>query len=209
VPLPLANVLQQKIAFEDRAGAVPRTAPFSVDLDPQKLDWTDEERALLAEGDDGDWLTGPFPGGVHCRPEGGGSWVKLGWAYNRQDGVPEWVPPLDPRFPEVVLRGASALVPALKAYEGRPPRRLTHYGGYYTMTRENWPLIGPMGPPGAFMVSALSGFGTMAACAAGELCADWIAGRALPAYAAGLGLARYDDETLMTELDALQGQGIL
>ena len=44
------------------------------------------------------------------------------------------------------------------------------------MTDVNWPLIGPMGPEGAFMNCAQSGFGTMAACASGELCATWVAG---------------------------------
>ncbi len=211
VALPVCNVLQQKIAFEDRAGAVPRTAPFSVDLDPQTLDWSDEERNLLAESAETAWLAERFPGGIHCRPEGGpqGAWVKLGWAYNTKPCDPDWAPPLDPAFPEIVLRGASALQPALKAYAGRPPGRFSHYGGYYTMTRENWPIIGPMGGAGAFVVGALSGFGTMAACAAGELCADWIAGGALPEYAQDLSLARYQDDRLIATLKAMADRGIL
>mgnify|MGYP001549895434 CR=1 FL=1 len=40
-----------------------------------------------------------------------------------------------------------------------------------------------MATQGAFIVGALSGFGTMAACAAGELCADSIAGVAQQSYA--------------------------
>ena len=48
------------------------------------------------------------------------------------------------------------------------PDALRHYGGYYTMTDENWPLIGPMGTDGAYIVGALSGFGSMSACAAGQ-----------------------------------------
>jgi glycine/D-amino acid oxidase-like deaminating enzyme len=83
-----------------------------------------------------------------------------------------------------------------------------HYGGYYTKTDENWPLIGPVGVEGAYMITALSGFGTMAACGVGKLCADWINGNALPDYADALGLGRYDDQALMTEL-ASTNEGIL
>jgi hypothetical protein len=39
--------LQQKIAFEDRACVIPRVMPFSIDLDAQFIDWSEEERALL------------------------------------------------------------------------------------------------------------------------------------------------------------------
>jgi glycine/D-amino acid oxidase-like deaminating enzyme len=77
---------------------------------------------------------------------------------------------------------------------------VSHYGGYYTMTRENWPLIGPMRTPGAFVAGALSGFGTMAACAAGSLCAAWILGQPRPGFARALGLERHGDRALMQSL---------
>ena len=206
--LPVENVLQQKIAFEDRAGAIPRDAPFAVDLDAQDLDWTEEERAFLTKDETAARFADKLPGGIHCRPEGA-TWVKLGWAYNTEPGPPHWTPALDLHFPEIVLRGAARLQPALKAYYGKLPRPMSHYGGYYTMTRENWPLIGPMGPDGAFMVGALSGFGTMAACAAGSLCADWIADAERPSYAGSFTLARYDDRRLMRELNVQGSRGIL
>jgi len=46
------------------------------------------------------------------------------------------------------------------------------------MTAENWPLIGRAGDQdnGLIINCAPSGFGTMTACAAGELCAAWVAG---------------------------------
>lgn len=207
--LPIVNQLQQKIAFEDRNGAIPRTQPFAIDLDEQHIDWSDEERALLAEDPATAWLAGAMPGGIHCRPEGQGRWIKLGWAYNQTASAPTATPSFDPNFPEIVLRGAARLNPALKAYYGHLPRALTHYGGYYTRTEENWPLIGPLGSEGAFVVGALSGFGTMAACAAGELCAHWIAGAPLPDYAEALSLARYDDAKLMTELRTAASKGVL
>ena len=54
-------------------------------------------------------------------------------------------------------------------------------------------MIGPLPIAGAYVVGALSGYGLMAACAAGELIAAHISGAALPSYAAALAPARYDD----------------
>ena len=118
-------------------------------------------------------------------------------------------PYFDPQFPEIVLRGAMALNPSLKKYIDVFPRRFAHYGGYYAMTLENWPLVGPLGVDGAFIVAALSGFGSMSACAAGALCAAWIVGGTLPEYAKQLSLARYEDKKLMTEIGSASNKGIL
>lgn len=209
--LPVRCVYQQKIAFEDRERAIPRTMPFTIDLDPHHLSWSEEERVLLAEVPEAKRLLGPMPGGIHCRPDGreDGSWIKLGWAYNDQDTDPHGEEPVDPQFPDTVLRAASLLHPGLAAYIGRLPRGAHHYGGYYAMTPENWPLIGPMKTPGSFVAGALSGFGTMAACAAGQACAAWVGGAKLPAYARDLSLARYEDPALMAELATLSSKGVL
>ncbi|GJD47807.1 D-amino acid dehydrogenase [Methylobacterium crusticola] len=209
--LPLSYVYQQKIAFEDRENAIPRDLPFTIDLDGQELAWTDEERELLASDPEAAILLRPLPGGVHRRPEGSesGRWIKLGWAYNTAPGDPAGEPPLDPNFPDVVLRGASRLSPALRTYLGRLPRGARHYGGYYAMTPENWPLIGPMRTPGAFMAGALSGFGTMASTATGAVCAAWMAGSELPSYASALSLERYADQALMSELRDSASKGVL
>lgn len=217
VELPIYNIAQQKIAFEDHAGAIPRTQPFSIDLDGQLIDWTDEDREMLLEDPAYSWLTQSMPGSIHCRPDGGdgGKWVKLGWAYNSMPEEATIQSPLDDNFPDIVLRGASRLNPALKTYYERLPRNMHHYGGWYTVTEENWPLIGPMGPKGAFMNCAMSGFGTMAACAAGSLCADWIVGDddstttpPTAEYAQSFSLARYEDKELMTALRA-SDKGVL
>ena len=213
--LPVSNLFQQKVAFEDRLGAIRRDMPFSIDLDAKTLSWTDEERDLLADDPDLAWLTETMPGGTHCRPDGGprGKWVKLGWAYNNKISEPQEdlanEPLADPQFPEIVMRGAADFIPALKPYIDEPPTRYSHYGGYYTMTEENWPLIGPMATDGAFMVAALSGFGSMSACAAGKLCAAWMTSNILPDYATALSRARYDDEALMQELRNATSRGIL
>ena len=209
--LPVSCIYQQKIAFEDREQAVPRNLPFTIDLDGQTLSWTDEEREILEADPATKKLTAFMPGGIHCRPDGGdeGKWIKLGWAYNDTASDPHDAEPADDQFPDIVLRAASRLQPKLHSYVGKLPRGAHHYGGYYTMTKENWPLIGPMQTPGAFVAGALSGFGTMAACTTGSICADWIAGGGQRAYAKSLSLARYDDSALMAELAALRTRGVL
>ncbi len=215
VELAVKNVYQQKIAFEDHLGAIPRDMPFCVDLDEKYLGWSHEESDLLAQDSDLAWLTEKMPGGTHCRPEGGsnGKWVKLGWAYNKRVSEPKDdmadEAAIDAQFPEIVFRGAAAFIPALQAYVEAPPTRFSHYGGYYTMTDENWPLIGPLDNDGAFVVGALSGFGSMMACAAGKLCAAHICGGELPSYAADLSMARYDNVKLMAELAVASNKGLL
>jgi len=211
VELPVHNTLQQKIAFEDSAKAIPRQMPFSIDLDAQYIDWTDEERELLAESGEHEWLTRELPGAIHCRPEGGdkGSWLKLGWAFNNSPAEPVRTPELMDAFPEIVLRGAARLNPKLKQYYAKLPTARHHYGGYYTLTDENWPLIGAMETEGSFVVGAMSGFGTMAACAAGELCAQTMQALDLPDYASALSPSRYNNDRLMAEIHALSQRGIL
>ena len=54
--LPVENVFHQKIAFADNLGAVDRQMPFSIDLDAQAIDWTSQERQLLAEDHATAWL---------------------------------------------------------------------------------------------------------------------------------------------------------
>lgn len=208
--LPVKCIFQQKIAFEDREGAVPRELPFTIDLDAQTLAWTAEDRELLASDPTTRRLVEPMSGGIHCRPDGAadGRRIKLGWAYNDTSTDPREDDPVDPQFPDTVLRGASRLHPAIAAYIGRLPRGAHHYGGYYTMTGENWPLIGKMKTEGAFIAGALSGFGSMAACAAGALCASWVAGKPVAAYAKLLSSDRHADAPLMAELAAL-GEGRL
>lgn len=209
--LPVENVFQQKIAFEDSLKAISRHMPFSIDLDDQQIDWSPEEKELLAEDPATAWLINRMPGAIHCRPEGGdhGTWVKLGWAFNTTPSTVSDRLPGDPNFPEIVLRGASRLNPSLKAYYGRLPSRLSHYGGYYTMTRENWPLIGPMRVSGWFVAGALSGFGTMAACATGSLIAGWVCGDRLPDFATALSPGRYQDSNLMKALLESESTGVL
>ena len=210
VTLPVENILQQKIAFPDVHQAIPRTQPFSIDLDAQYIDWDEDERLLLASDDEYKWLSEEFSGSIHCRPEGGdqGNWIKLGWAFNDLPVEAQMQPILNDNYPEIVLRGAARLNPALKRYYGKLPRNMVHYGGYYTTTEENWPLIGETEVEGFYINGAMSGFGTMAACAAGELCAQWVLNEELPNYAHDLSLKRYKNSSLIEELKSFD-KGIL
>jgi glycine/D-amino acid oxidase-like deaminating enzyme len=211
VALPVFSVLQQKVVMQDHLGVVARDAPFTVFMDEQFLDWSEDERQLLQSEPEYKWLLDKLPGGLHIRPEGGDDspWIKLGWAFNHTAEQPEWEPEGTPEFPDLVLRGASRLIPQLRQYVGSIPKPVVRYAGYYTKTKENLPIIGPLGVAGAYIVGALSGFGTMVSCAAGELAAAWVAGGELPDYARHFSLARYDDPAYVASLDSMQPDGEL
>lgn len=211
VELPIFSVLQQKIAIQDHLGVVARDTPFTIFMDEQYLDWSEDEKQLLQSEPEYQWLLDKFPGGLHIKPEGGkdSSWIKLGWAFNRTIEQPIWEPEGTPEFPDIVLRGASRLIPGLERYVGNTPKPVVHYAGYYTKTKENLPVIGPLDVEGAYIVGALSGFGTMVSCAAGELVAAWVAGGELPDYAQHLSPGRYDDSAYVASLDGMQLGGEL
>jgi glycine/D-amino acid oxidase-like deaminating enzyme len=194
VELPIFSELHIKIAFNDYLGVVPHDAPLLIWADPTLLRWNDEERAALAESDDTRWLLDTFPAGVHARPEGGpgSTTLLILWAYEIAPVAPIFPIHIDPHYPEVALRGMATMIPGLEAYVERAPKPFID-GGYYTKTRENRPLIGPLPVAGAYIIGALSGYGLMAACAAGELLAAHITGGALPPYAPAFALSRYDD----------------
>ena len=135
--------------------------------------------------------------------EGGadGATILMLWDYRRHAIDPVLPVPLDDQYPEIVLRGLATMVPGLRAYIGRASRpRLD--GGYYVRTRENRPLIGSTPVRGAYLLGAISGFGIMSACAAGELLAAHVTGGDLPGYAADFALNRYEDPAYVSQLGA-------
>ena len=211
IQLPVFSVLQQKIAIQDPLGIVPREAPFTIFLDAQHIDWSDEEKALFQTETEYRWLLDKFPEGLHIKPEGGpdSPWIKLGWAFNRIREAPVWEPRATQEFPDLVLRGAATLVPGLRSYYDKIPKPVVHYGGYYTKTEENLPLIGPLDVRGAFVVGALSGFGTMVSCAAGELVAAWVTGGDLPDYAPALSPTRYHNPEYLSRIQDIRPEGEL
>jgi glycine/D-amino acid oxidase-like deaminating enzyme len=102
----------------------------------------------------------------------------------------------------------TTLAPGLSVYLDRLPKTYVD-GGYYTKTRENRPLIGPLPVGGAYIFAALSGYGLMAACAGGDLLAAHVAGTPLPSYAPAFLLSRYDDPAYQARLTAWGATGQL
>jgi len=204
VELPLFHELHRKVFFDDPLGAVPREAPLVIWNDPVTLEWSDEERRELLDDPETALLAGEIPAGVHFRPEGGtGSRSAiLLWNYHCEPAERLYPLPEDSLHVPVVVRGVARALPAFSAYAERGRKPYVD-GGYYTKTRENRPLIGPAGPAGFHLLCALSGFGIMAAPAAGELLAAHLTVKPLPDWAAAFSLARYDDPAYVASLDAL------
>ena len=200
-----------KMSFADRERAVPRDTPLFIWADPIRLPWSAEEREALAEDPEGRALLEPFPAGAHGRPDGGpdADTLILYWTYEEERrSEPEFPFDWDPRYPEIVLRGMSRMLPSLDRYFGRLPRPWVD-GGYYVRTRENRPLVGPLPLEGSFVCAAFSGFGIMGSCAGGELLAAHVAGRPLPPWADAFALARYDDPAYRALLDDWPDDGQL
>ncbi|MGH2465483.1 MAG: NAD(P)/FAD-dependent oxidoreductase, partial [Candidatus Limnocylindrales bacterium] len=156
VDLPMETILRQKVLLHDPLGVVPRSAPFTIGLDP-------------FEGQ---------PAGVHIKPDdsGAGDAIKLGWAVDQEPAVPVARPACPPAFPRLVLARAASLVPGLAAYLEGELDLIDHDGGFYARTPDGLPLIGRLQPEGMFVLAGLAGFGAMMASGAGELAAAWLLG---------------------------------
>lgn len=206
--LPVRSELHLKVAFRDAAEAVPRHAPMMIWNDPQEIGWDPEEREALLEMGRPE-LIGPMPPSCHGRPEGRGdsSWVLGLWEYHRTvTDEPTWPLFRDDLYPEAVIRGLTTMVPALDRYRHQLPHSVVD-GGYYTKTRENRLLVGPMRTAGMFTLGALSGYGVMAACAAGELLAAHVTGSPLPGYAPAFTLDRYSDPSYLEMIARQEDEG--
>jgi sarcosine oxidase, subunit beta len=208
--LPIAWELHWKAAFADDLGVIPRSAPLVILSDTQRLEWTDEEAALLAETLDGQRLLAELPGGAHIRPEGGAEspYCLALWAYDTPPVLPKLPITPDPAYCEVALRGLRGLIPGLSGYLGRLPAARVD-GGYYTRTPDNRPLVGPGEVKGYYLMGALSGFGVMAAPAAGELLARSVLGLELPGFAQAFIPQRFDDRAHLERLSAAGRSGEL
>jgi sarcosine oxidase, subunit beta len=210
VDLPVHHEVHHKVGFRDRLGTVPRDAPMLIWNDPQRLAWDGAERQML-ESEGRHELVAEMPAACHGRPEGGSEspWVLALWEYHRAVHTEPVFPlPVDPLYPEVVLRGMTAMLPGMSRYLDRLPVPVVD-GGYYTKTVENRPLVGPAGPEGFVVCGALSGFGVMAAAGAGELAALHATGSPLPGYAPAFLLSRYDDPAYLEEISQVADTGQL
>jgi glycine/D-amino acid oxidase-like deaminating enzyme len=201
VELPIVAESHLKISVPDIHGAV-RGAPMLIWLDEQYLPWSDEERTVLREDKETQWLLGKFPAGVHGRPDGVGATATLIVLFNHHKGPSDiaFPVPVEPHYAEIALRAMSTMVPAIRAYIGKGAEPYVD-GGYYIKTHENRPLIGPLPVQGAYVSGAFSGFGVMASCAGGELLARHMTEGALPDYAPAFLLSRYQDRDYCTLLD--------
>jgi glycine/D-amino acid oxidase-like deaminating enzyme len=205
--LPAHSEVHLKAAFRDTLGAIPRDAPMLIWTDHQRLAWSAEEREALTREGRAELLAS-MPPGCHGRPEGGADspWALMLWEYRQDVRTPRWPLPVDPLYFETVMRGMTTMLPHLAAYVERLPQPVVD-GGYYTKTVENLPLIGPMELPGSYVVGALSGFGVMAAAAAGELAVQHALGETLPDHAPAFALERYDDPAYRETITAATDSG--
>jgi glycine/D-amino acid oxidase-like deaminating enzyme len=194
VELPVYCERHLKATINDHLGVVDRKSPVLIWSDSQSLPWSYEEQRLLSEEQDFNWLLDTFPPGVHTRPEGGqeSQIILMIWEYISDPVEPVFPVQLDTQYPEIVLRGLARMLPRFSDYFDNPPRG-TIDGGYYTKTYENRPLIGKLPIDGSYVIGALSGFGMMAGCAAGEVLARQIIGKKTPAFANAFNLNRYEN----------------
>jgi glycine/D-amino acid oxidase-like deaminating enzyme len=130
------------------------------------------------------------------------------WEYHTREVEPTWPPALDVDYPEIALRGLSTMIPGLEQYFEKPPRPFLD-GGYYTKTRENRPLIGPLPVEGSWVIGALSGFGLMASMAAAELLALHMMEKKLPGYAPAFHFNRYQNPEYVANITQMEGSGQL
>jgi glycine/D-amino acid oxidase-like deaminating enzyme len=210
IQLPVFNELHLKASLNDHLNIIPRQAPLLIWNEAQLLPWNDEEVRHLSQDKQYRRLLGEFPPGVHTRPEGGpdSQVVLMVWEYQSRRSEPILPPKLDAEYPEITMRGLSRMIPDLRQYFNNLPRPFID-GGYYTKTRENRPLIGPLQIEGCWLIGALSGFGLMASMAAGELLALHVLGKLLPAYASAFMLSRYHDRSYLKLIDQMDDSGQL
>lgn len=199
--IPVANELHLKAALNDHLRVLGRDAPLVICADSQRLDWTDEERAILAEDSGTAWLLGMLPSGAHTRPEGdvAAQSILVLWDLHNKAVDAVFPIPEDPLYAELAVRGLTRILPGFKTYSGNMPRPQVD-GGYYTKTRENRPIACPLPVEGAYVIGAAAGYGVMAAAGLGELIAAHVVGAILPEYGPMFDLSRYEDPIYQTLL---------
>jgi glycine/D-amino acid oxidase-like deaminating enzyme len=224
--LPVHNEFHAKAMLRDSLNVIPDDCPMIIAADDIKLQWTDEEHEALAADPQLAHLVSALPSGLHFRPSKG--YLIMLWDFMHADlRVPSTLPavasesldaPIDvylqqhisPLYPEIIVRGLSQFVPRLSEYLPTLSSKTCHVdAGLYTRTRENLPLIGPSasGISGSFVCTAFSGFGIMAAEAAGELltahvCDDKQRPEHLSRYARDFLPSRYADPEYVRRMEA-------
>ncbi|MEO8622027.1 MAG: FAD-binding oxidoreductase [bacterium] len=208
--LPLFHELHAKVTFRDTFGVVPRSAPFTIWIDPTQLGFTPSEQSALGDDHAARHLLDTFPGGVHVRPVDGthGNELFFIWTYHTERCEPVWPPTYDRHYADVCVRGLAAMVPGMSSYLNSAERGIID-GGYYCKTTDNRPLIGPLPVEGAYVIGALSGTGIMTSQSAADLLAAHLTNGTLPDYASAFLPSRYDDPAYVEQAlrwGALTGQ---
>ncbi|MCA9657960.1 MAG: FAD-binding oxidoreductase [Myxococcales bacterium] len=166
--------LHGKVTVFDAPEVLPTGAPLTIWNEPVRLEWSAEEAAALAADPRRRGWLGELPPGVHLRRRGRD--VQIIWTFERElIERPTWPPPFDPGLREVLIRGAAAMLPAMRGRFGRGEEAALD-GGYYCKAADNRPLVGPLAVEGAYVLGALSGFGIMGSQAAAELLAAQLVG---------------------------------
>lgn len=195
--LPIYNVKQRKFVFTDEKDIIPRDMPFTIYADNQFLDWSADEKEMMQKDPEYRWLLDEFPAGLHVKPEGRNQ-IKMGWAYNQKAQEPLWQEFEDDAFVNIVMKGVVRFIPGLSAYDDLPVP-ISHFTGNYTRTKDNLPVIGELDKD-LYLVGALAGYGTMSACAAGELIANYMSADDLPDYSKYFYPQRFENDELMEEI---------
>ncbi|OGO20859.1 MAG: hypothetical protein A2Z14_11350 [Chloroflexi bacterium RBG_16_48_8] len=199
--LPIFHERHPKVSMRDTLGILPRHAPLLIWEDSQRLTWEDEDREILAGSKETQWLFNGLPSGVHVRPESGpeSQNILFLWPYDLEPVKPTFPVPIPASYPEIALRELVTMLPDMKICLERMPKPVV-VGGYYTKTKENRLLCGPLPIDGAYVLGALSGYGLMAASGAGELLAAELSGSTLPEYAPAFTLERYENPVYLKML---------
>jgi len=181
------NVMHQKVMLYDNKQVIPDDMPFMIFRDEPTVDWSDDELSYLEHHAE----SVSIPGNFHIRRVNN-KWIHVGWAFNRLRTINPQEIISDNIFPKVLLKGISSFIPSLADYAKSIPQPIGISGGYYTRTFENLPIIQETTLSGLYVIGALSGFGVMVGCGAGELLSRMITGQATPSYTEAFSLSRYD-----------------
>lgn len=208
--IPVFCELHKKVTINDHKGAISRDVPLLIWMDKQYLPWSKEERHEIEADPDLRWLLEELPAGIHTRPEGGmlSEIILMLWEYETKIMEPKFPIPQDGLYPDLLIRGLQKMVPRLEVYTEQIPKPVVD-GGYYTKTIENRPIIGRTEIEGSYIIGALSGFGIMAACGAGELLALDILDKPLPDLSPKFWMNRYENPEYLKKIEGLENSGQL
>jgi hypothetical protein len=183
--LGISNELHAKVLLRDELGVVPTKSSVGqmICADHITLQWSPEELEMFDSDPDLQRWRSKLPPGLHFRPSSSGDYLVILWQVVHENVHGDARSPdvelekyFDDLYPELVIRGLSQYIPAFQKFVGKITRSNSSIdGGYYTHAKDNRPIIGPVpGVSGAFVCGGFSGYGIMAAPAAGEIVSNYL-----------------------------------